>query len=415
MKNRTAWLAIGALSVAAAALPLAIVALTRDAGSNANPRTASDAMPGMSTGGGRMTEHMAPAPSEGVRDATAKIGGQVLERRIENGTYVYNLVAKPVRWEILPGVRITAWTYNGMAPGPEIRVPFGTRVRVVVKNELPEPTTVHWHGLAVPNAMDGVPDVTQKPIPVGGSFTYEFPAIPAGRDSQGGTFMYHSHYDEDRQVGLGLSGALVVLPPKPARYDIERTLVLNEWTVDSKTGATRPPMDMEGMLPNYFTINGKSFPATETIRVRRGDRVLLRLIGAGQFSHPMHLHGTDFRVVAKDGHPLLQPYAADVVQVAPGERYDLAFTATEPGKWVFHCHIGHHLSNDGASPGGLMTVIDVGGSRSPAAQASTSSAGRAAPTGGERSGANGGGSGKGMGSGDMGGMDMGSGSAGMGG
>jgi len=116
---------------------------------------------------------------------------------------------------------------------------------------------------------------------------------------------------------------------------------------------------MEGSLPNFFTLNGKSFPATETIEAKRGDRVLLRLVGGGQFEHPMHLHGTDFRIVAKDGHPVEQPPAADVVQVSPGERYDIAFTATEPGKWVFHCHIGHHLTNDGDDPGGLILVVDV--------------------------------------------------------
>jgi FtsP/CotA-like multicopper oxidase with cupredoxin domain len=136
--------------------------------------------------------------------------------------------------------------------------------------------------------------------------------------------------------------------------------MLGEWTLDASTGATRPSMQMEGMLPNYFTINGKSFPATEEIRVDRGDKVLLRLIGAGQFAHPMHLHGTGFQIVAKDGHPLVasQP-TTDVVQVASGERYDIAFTATEPGKWVFHCHIGHHLTNNGESPGGLLLVVDV--------------------------------------------------------
>ena len=254
---------------------------------------------------------------------------------------------------------MTAWTYNGLVPGPQIRVPYGQRVRIVVTNSLPEATTAHWHGIAVPNAMDGVPDLTQKPIQPGGSFTYEFNAIPAGRDSKGGTFFYHSHYDEDRQVGLGLSGAFIIDPPNPSRYDVERTIAINEWTLDPSTGATRPPMEMEGMLPTYFTLNGKSFPATETIKVKRGQRVLFRLIGAGQFVHPMHLHGTDFAVVAKDGHPLSAPYKADVVQVASGERYDIAFTATEPGKWAFHCHIGHHLTNNGASPGGLMLVVDV--------------------------------------------------------
>jgi FtsP/CotA-like multicopper oxidase with cupredoxin domain len=355
-QRSTFWLAAAALLLAVVALPVGIVAVVK--ASDSGQSSSSDG--GMAMGGaGSMSRHMAPAPMQGVPDATANVGGRAVPYRVKNGVRVYALTAKPVRWEILPGVHVTAWAYNGTVPGPQIRVPYGQRVRIVVKNELPEPTTVHWHGIAVPNAMDGVPGVTQKPIPSGGSFTYEFRAIPAGRDSKGGTFFYHSHYDEDRQVGLGLSGALIIDPPSAARYDVERTLAINEWSLDPMSGATRPPMEMEGMLPNYFTLNGKSFPSTETIHVRRGGRVLLRLIGAGQFVHPMHLHGTDFQIVAKDGHPLAQPISADVVQVAPGERYDLAFTATEPGKWAFHCHIGHHLTNNGESPGGLMLIVDV--------------------------------------------------------
>ena len=358
MTRSTFWIAAAALLVGAVALPLALVAAIR-ADDDGGSATAT-MQPGMSMGTGQaMAEHMAPAPMEGVPDATAARGGTVLRPRVEGGVWVYDLTARPVRWEILPGVRVTAWTYNGLLPGPELRIPYGQRVRVEVRNELPEPTTVHWHGLAVPNAADGVPDVTQKPIEPGETYTYEFRAIPAGRDSEGGTFFYHSHFDEDRQVGLGLSGALVIEPPKAPRYDLERTLMLAEWNLDPATGATRPPMEMEGMLPNYFTISGKSFPATETLRVQRGARVLFRLVGAGQFTHPMHLHGTDFRVLAKDGHPLKAPISADVIQVAPGERYDVAFTATEPGKWVFHCHIGHHLTNNGESPGGLLLVVDV--------------------------------------------------------
>ncbi len=350
------WLAAVALLVAAVALPVALVAAIRS-GDNSSTATAESSMGGMSTGS--MSDHMAAAPTVGVPNATANAGGTPLAHTVAGGVWVFKLEAKPVLWQILPGTRVTAWTYNGLVPGPQIRVLYGQRVRIVVTNSLPEPTTTHWHGIAVPNAMDGVPGVTQKPIQPGSSFTYEFNAIPAGRDSKGGTFFYHSHYDEDRQVGLGLSGAFIIDPPNDTAYDVERTIAINEWTLDPSTGATRPPMDMEGMLPTYFTLNGKSFPATETVEVKRGQRVLFRLIGAGQFVHPMHLHGTDFAVVAKDGHPLATPYKADVVQVAPGERYDIAFTATEPGKWAFHCHIGHHLTNNGASPGGLMLVVNV--------------------------------------------------------
>ncbi|MDQ3669059.1 MAG: copper oxidase [Actinomycetota bacterium] len=252
--------------------------------------------------------------------AAAERGGQLLQPKPEGGVWNFDLVATPVRWEILPDVRVTAWTYNGTVPGPELRIPYGQRVRIRVKNELPEPTTVHWHGIAVPNAMDGVPDVTQKAIEPGGWFTYEFRAIPAGRDSKGGTFLYHSHQDEDRQLGLGLAGPLVIEPPNRERYDVERTVMIGEWNLDPETGETRPAMDMDRMLPNFFTLNGKSFPATEIVSVGRGDRVLLRLIGAGQFTHPMHLHGTDFRVVAKDGHPLATPFAADTIQIGSGER-----------------------------------------------------------------------------------------------
>ena len=371
MNNRsTLYLAAGAVLVAALALTLAVVATVRAGGDREGSPTSSmqdwmsDEMPG--DGGGHAMdgamagmEHGAAASREGVPDATAARGGQPLSYTTDGDTWVFRLTAKAVKWEILPGVRVTAWTYNGTVPGPEIRVPYGQKIRVVVRNDLPDPTTVHWHGIAVPNAMDGVPDVTQKPIEPGASFTYEFRALPTADSSKGGTFMYHSHFDEDRQVGLGLSAPFVIEPPSKPAYDLERTILLGEWNLDPQTGDTRPPMQMEGSFPNYFTINGKAFPATEPIKVKRGQRVLMRVVGGMQFTHPMHLHGMSFKVVAKDGAPLASPYDADVVDVAPGERYDLLFTASRPGKWVFHCHIGHHLTNDGEGPGGLLTVIEV--------------------------------------------------------
>ena len=125
-----------------------------------------------------MSAHMAPASQAGVNDATAGRGGEPLGHIVDGDTWVFRLTAKPVKWQILPGTRVTAWTYNGTVPGPEIRVPYGQKIRVVVMNELPEPTAVHWHGIAVPNAMDGVPGVTQQPIGVGKTFTYSFRAIP---------------------------------------------------------------------------------------------------------------------------------------------------------------------------------------------------------------------------------------------
>ena len=355
-QRSTFWLAAAGLLAAMLALGIGLVAVVR--ADDSSPASSGDGM-GMAMGGGAMAEHMAPAPMDGVPDATAARGGQRLPYTVDGDVWVFRLEAKPVRWEILPGTRVTAWTYNGVVPGPEIRVPYGQRVRIEVLNSLPDETTVHWHGIDVPNAMDGVPDVTQAPIAPGERFTYEFDAVPAGRSSTGGTFMYHSHVDEDRQFGLGLSGAFVIEPREPQGYDVERTLLIQEWNLNAATGETRPAMEMEGMLPNFFTLNGKSFPATETIRVRRGQRALLRLVGAGSISHPMHLHGTDFTVVAKDGRPLAAPFKGDVIQVGSGERYDIAFTPDRPGKWVFHCHIGHHLTNAGEEPGGLLLVVEV--------------------------------------------------------
>lgn len=298
---------------------------------------------------------MEPISAPNVQPAAQTQGGQPLAYREENGVKVFELSTQAVRWPILDGVFVTAYTYNGTVPGPLIRVTEGDQVRVVVKNELPEPTTIHWHGVEVPNAMDGVPDMTQAPIQPGETFTYEFTAKPAG------TFMYHSHYEGDIQVGAGLYAPLIIDPKTPEANppDLDLTLMLSEWLVRGEL--TYAAMPMSGMEPNYFTLNGKAFPATQTINVKTGQRVRLRLIGIGQFIHPMHLHGFPFKVVATDGHPV--PEAAqltkDTISVAPGERYDIEFTAAEPGHWMLHCHILHHTTNDNVEPGGLMLVVNV--------------------------------------------------------
>jgi len=275
-----------------------------------------------------------------------------------NGALEYTLEARPVWWRIFGKQRVAAWAYNGIVPGPTIRVRNGERIRIRFKNNLPDETTIHWHGVGVPNSQDGVPDVTQAAIKPGGSFTYAFTAIPAGDPTGSGTFLYHSHVDEDRQMSAGLYGALIIDParPEPSRYAVERTLTVSEWTADASSGRTRGVMQMEGMLPNFFTINGKSYPETGTISVPAGKPVLFRLINAGQLAHPLHLHGTAFRVIARDGHPVADSGLRDTISLESGERADIAFRLP-PGKWVFHCHIGHHLTNDGAGPGGLLTVV----------------------------------------------------------
>jgi FtsP/CotA-like multicopper oxidase with cupredoxin domain len=301
------------------------------------------------------THMMEPISAPSVPLATETEGGQPLTFREEDGVKVFELTTKAVRWPILDGTTITAFTYNGTVPGPMIRVTEGDQVRIVVKNELPDATTVHWHGVEVPNAMDGVPGVTQAPIEPGESFTYEFVAKPAG------TFMYHSHFEGDVQVSAGLYAPFIIDPKEPEENPpaVDQTLMISESRL--RDGQTFAPMPMTGMEPNFFTINGKAFPATEEVTVKKGERVRLRLIGIGQFIHPMHLHGIPFKIVATDGHavPEAAQLTKDTVTVAPGERYDIEFVATEPGQWMLHCHILHHTTNDNVEPGGLMLMINV--------------------------------------------------------
>ena len=290
----------------------------------------------------------APADARGDQPVTVRDTGGVKE---------LDLTTSVVRWNILPDVTVLAYAFNEQVPGPRLQLTQGDRVRVNVRNDLPEPTTIHWHGLDVPNSMDGPAEVTQAPIPVGDSFTYEFTL------DRSGTFVYHSHTAADRQQALGLYGALLVTPTRaepPVAADV--VVQLGEW--NARGGYTFPAMPMEGLLPNFFTINGKWWPATDTVRVRVGDRVRLRFIGSGAFAHPMHIHGGPFQIVATDGSafPAAAQLTKDTVNVSPGERYDVIWTAGRPGRWLVHCHINHHLTNDGAEEegaGGLTMVIDV--------------------------------------------------------
>lgn len=305
-----------------------------------------------SVAGSHMMEPIYGDHLELAKDAK---GGQLIEFTLDGDTKVFELTAKAVQWPILKDVIATAWTYNGTVPGPMIRVTDGDKVRVILKNDLPQPTTIHWHGIAVPNAMDGIPDVTQKPIEPGETFTYEFIASPAG------TYMYHSHYEGDIQVTAGLYAPFIIDPKEPelSPPDVDVDLMISEMLI--KDDQTYAAMPMAGMEPNYFTINGKAYPETETINVKKGQLVRLRLTAIGQFVHPIHLHGVPFKIVATDGHPV--PKAAqltkDTVLVSPGERYDIEFIATETGQWMLHCHILHHTTNDNVEPGGLMLMINV--------------------------------------------------------
>ena len=310
-----------------------------------------------------MREMSAVDPGEVSYEAPAGArGDSTLEPRIEGGVKVFDLDVSVIGWNILPDQQVEAYAFNRQVPGPRIRVTEGDRVRINVTNHLPEATSVHWYSMILPNEMDGAADVTQKPIEPGESYSYEFTAREAG------TYFYHSHKEPDRQQGLGMYGALIVDPRDPARdaaydYDQEVVVQLHEWL--ERDGYTYPAMTMEGALPNYFTINGKSYPETETVDMEVGERLRIRFIGSNNnFVHPMHVHGGPFEIVETDGNvvPEGARLLKDTVNVGPGERYDVIWEARRPGKWLLHCHIPHHTTNDNTEQeggGGLMAVINV--------------------------------------------------------
>ena len=287
-------------------------------------------------------------------------GDQVLQPRLENGVKAFDIEASVIRWNILPDVTVQAYAYNRQIPGPRLELTEGDHVRINVRNALPESTTVHWHGLILPNEMDGPAKVTQAPIPPGGSYSYEYTV------GQHGTYFYHSHDHPDRQQALGLYGALLIQPKDPSaevKADHEYAIQLQEWL--KREWLTYPAMLMEGELPNYFTINGKAYPATDTVPMKIGQTIKLRFIGTNNnFVHPMHVHGGPFQVVAVDGITLSESarYQADTVNVGPGQRYDVIWTARKAGKWLVHCHIPHHTANNNVEQdggGGLMLVLNV--------------------------------------------------------
>jgi FtsP/CotA-like multicopper oxidase with cupredoxin domain len=293
---------------------------------------------------------------------TSARGDQPLVPRVVDRVKVFELETSVIRWNILSDQRVDAYAFNRQVPGPRIELTQGDRVRIHVRNDLPESTTVHWHGLVLPNAMDGPAEITQEPIEPGASYVYEYTV------RQPGTFMYHTHDHPDRQQALGLYGALIVRPRSPARddrldYQHDVVIQLQEWL--EREGFTFPAMLMEGGLPNFFTINGKAYPDTEPIRMKVGERARIRFIGTNNnFVHPMHIHGGPFEIVETDGNPVPESARVlkDTVNVGPGERYDVIWTARRPGRWLLHCHIPHHTTNENVEEegaGGLTTIIEV--------------------------------------------------------
>jgi FtsP/CotA-like multicopper oxidase with cupredoxin domain len=284
------------------------------------------------------------SPAEPGRDYRPVItpGGASLPFRVVDGVKVYHLVAEEVDHEFVPGMTAKCWGYNGRVHGPTIEAVEGDRVRVYVTNRLPAPTTVHWHGVFLPNGMDGVGGLTQRTIAPGETFQYEWTF------RQNGTFMYHSHHDEMTQMAMGMMGMIIVHPRRPpAGYAVDRDFVimLSEWRV--APGAKRPdPNEMSDF--NLLTMNAKAFPATAPLVCKTGDRVRIRLGNLSAMDHhPIHLHGYYFKVVATDGGriPTAGQWPETTVLVPTGSTRDIELVADAPGDWAMHCHMTHHVMN----------------------------------------------------------------------
>jgi FtsP/CotA-like multicopper oxidase with cupredoxin domain len=270
---------------------------------------------------------------------TAGHGGDRLEPTVlADGTKEFDLEAKIVKWEVAPGKLVDAWTYNGVVPAPEIHVNNGDKVRIVLKNSLPESTSLHLHGIRVPNSMDGVDPYTQPPIEPGQSFTYEFVAKgPA-------VGIYHSHHDAQVQVPNGLFGAFTI-------DDMPVPQVLQDQGYGTIAKSMNMVLNDAGTIG--LSLNGKSFPATEPATLKVGEVLEVNYLNEGLMAHPMHLHQPVGWIIAKDGVPLLEPTPADTINVAPGERYTVLYKAEEPGVWAWHCHILNHAEG----PTGMFGMV----------------------------------------------------------
>ncbi len=302
-------------------------------------------------------------PGQDYKPVVTPAGG-ALPWKIIDGVKVFHLIVEDIDHEFAPGLKAKCWGYNGRVNATTIEAVEGDRVRIYVTNRIEAPTTTHWHGIYLPNGMDGVGGLNQRAIKSGETFKYEFTL------RQHGTFMYHSHHDEMTQMGMGLIGMFIIHPrnPRPEdRVDRDFAIMLSEWRIDP--GTSRPnTLEMSDF--NVLTMNAKCFPGTESLVVKKNDRVRIRFGNLGAMDHhPIHLHGYHFRITATDGGriQLSAQRPETSVLVAVGQTRDIEFIADAPGDWAMHCHMTHHVMNQmgheipnmvGVKPGDLNKKVN---------------------------------------------------------
>jgi manganese oxidase len=320
-----------------------------------------------------------PYPSSPISSGMTSVttpGISKLPFELDGNTKVFRLIAQPVQI-FFPDMSdpngtkrrpISAWGYNGSVVGPTIEAVEGDRVRILVTNNLPEPTSVHWHGLHVPIEMDGVTGISQDPIQPGETFTYEFTL------EQHGTYFYHPHFMSSKQVGLGMCGFFIIHPKNPEPWQIvdhDYAYFLQTWKIHPGSPV---PDTLEMNDSNYFTFNGKAGPDVVPMKAKSGEKVRIRVANLSLMSHPVHLHGHSFRITDYGAGfiPQHQHILTNTNSVSSGEARAFDFTAGRPGKWVMHCHFLHHVMNDmhrppiigggghaGHEMGGMHTWIEI--------------------------------------------------------
>jgi FtsP/CotA-like multicopper oxidase with cupredoxin domain len=264
------------------------------------------------------------------------LNGWSLPWRMKDGAKEFHLVAEPVVRELAPGMTARLWGYNGSSPGPTIELVEGERVRIYVTNRLAERTTVHWHGLLVPNGMDGVGGLTQPHIEPGRTFVYEF--VP----QRPGTHMYHPHADEMVQMAMGMMGLLIVHPKDPRRLRVDRDFAFVMASYDIDPGSATPRTS-EMTDFNLWTWNSRVFPGIDPLVAHTGDRVRIRVGNLTMTNHPIHMHGPAFEVTGTDGGwvPKSARWPEVTTDVGVGQMRAIEFDAIA-GDWALHCHKAHH-------------------------------------------------------------------------
>ena len=266
---------------------------------------------------------------------------------MDGDTKVFRLVAEVIRQQISPMKSVDLWGFSGSAPGPTIQVNQGDRVRVVFENHLPEPTSMHWHGFEDTIANDGMPGISQPPLKPGGRFVYEFDI------HQEGTYFYHSHMAMQEMAGM--LGGFIMHPKEPYRPHCDKDFLIHLQEYAVLPSNTVPnTMNMEF---NWLLLNGKAGPANTPLIVKLGDRVRIRLVNLGMDHHPMHMHGHTFFVTGTEGGRIPEAawWPGNTVLVGVAQARTIEFVANNPGDWMLHCHLPHHMMNQMSSNVGKMT------------------------------------------------------------